>query len=1095
MSFARVNGMRQPVLQFTGQVNGNMANLAEQMDQLLDFNQKLDINALDNIVNCMYTGEGGQQRMAQEILTRLKEHPDSWTRVDTILEFSKNQQTKYYALQILENVIKTRWKVLPRNQCEGIKKYIVGLVIKTSSDPDILEREKVYLNKLNMILVQILKREWPKNWPSFISDIVGASKTNESLCQNNMAILKLLSEEVFDFSSGQMTQTKAKHLKDTMCSEFSQIFQLCQFVMENSQNALLVNSTLETLLRFLNWIPLGYIFETKLISTLVYKFLNVPMFRNVTLKCLTEIAGVNASHYSEMFVLLFTQTMAQLEQMLPPATNIKEAYSNGQDEEQKFIQNLSLFLCTYLKEHGNLIEKRTELNETLLAALHYLLLISEVEEVEIFKICLEYWNSLAADLYRENPFSGVGTSPVILPRGPGALVPPRRQLYQPVLTKLRYIMIGRMAKPEEVLVVENEQGEVVREFMKDTDSIQLYKNMRETLVYLTHLDYGDTERIMTEKLRNQVNGTEWSWKNLNTLCWAIGSISGAMYEDDEKRFLVTVIKDLLSLCELKKGKDNKAIIASNIMYVVGQYPRFLRAHWKFLKTVVNKLFEFMHETHDGVQDMACDTFIKIAQKCKRHFVQVQVGEVMPFIEEILNNINSIICDLQPQQVHTFYEAVGSMISAQTDQVVQEHLIEKYMFLPSQVWDDIINQATKNVDVLKDPEAVKQLGNILKTNVRACKSIGHPYVSQLGRIYLDMLNVYKVMSENITAAISLNGEVVTKQPLIRSMRTVKKEALKLISGWVSRSTDSHMVLENFIPPLLDAVLLDYQRCSVPSAREPEVLSTMATIVNRLEGNITSEIPKIFDAVFECTLEMINKDFEEFPEHRTNFFLLLQAVVSHCFPALLTIPPAQFKLVLDSVIWAFKHTMRNVADTGLHILYQLLQNVSQEEAAAQSFYQTYYTDVLQHLFSVVTDTSHTAGLTMQATILAYMFTLVEVGKVSVPLNPTAQTNGQSNITYVQEFVANLLKMAFPHLSQNQIKITVQGFLNLDQDIPAFKEHLRDFLVQIREFAGEDDSDLFLEEREAALRQAEEEKRKIQLSVPGILNPHEIPEEMQD
>lgn len=48
--------------------------------------------------------------------------------------------------------------------------------------------------------------------------------------------------------------------------------------------------------------------------------------------------------------------------------------------------------------------------------------------------------------------------------------------------------------------------------------------------------------------------------------------------------------------------------------------------------------------------MACDTFIKIAQKCKRHFVQVQVGEIMPFIEEILSNINTIICDLQPQQV-------------------------------------------------------------------------------------------------------------------------------------------------------------------------------------------------------------------------------------------------------------------------------------------------------------------------------------------------------------------------------------------------------------------------------------------------------------
>lgn len=231
--------------------------------------------------------------------------------------------------------------------------------------------------------------------------------------------------------------------------------------------------------------------------------------------------------------------------------------------------------------------------------------------------------------------------------------------------------------------------------------------------------------------------------------------------------------------------------------------------------------------------MACDTFIKIAQKCRRHFVQVQVGEAVPFIEEILANMSSIIYDLQPQQVHTFCEAVGYMISAQTDQSQQERLVDRYMLLPNQVWDDIIKQASKNVDVLKEPDAVRQLGNILKTNVRACKALGHPYVTQLGRIYLDMLNVYKVMSENISAAVALNGEGVTKQPLIRAMRTVKKEALKLIAGWVSRTSDPKMVLENFIPPLLDAVLLDYQRCTVPAAREPEVLSAMSMIVHRLE----------------------------------------------------------------------------------------------------------------------------------------------------------------------------------------------------------------------------------------------------------------------
>lgn len=48
--------------------------------------------------------------------------------------------------------------------------------------------------------------------------------------------------------------------------------------------------------------------------------------------------------------------------MLPLTTNIKDAYKQGRDDEQNFIQNLSLFLSTFLKEHGQLVERRTELH-------------------------------------------------------------------------------------------------------------------------------------------------------------------------------------------------------------------------------------------------------------------------------------------------------------------------------------------------------------------------------------------------------------------------------------------------------------------------------------------------------------------------------------------------------------------------------------------------------------------------------------------------------------------------------------------------------------------------------------------------------------
>ena len=42
---------------------------------------------------------------------------------------------------------------------------------------------------------------------------------------------------------------------------------------------------------------------------------------------------------------------------------------------------------------------------------------------------------------------------------------------------------------------------------------------------------------------------------------------------------------------------------------------------------------------------------------------------------------------------------------------------------------------------------------------------------------------------------------------------------------------------------------------------------------------------------------------------------------------------FKLILDSIVWAYKHTMRNVNDTGLEIMLQLLKNIESRGAQGQ------------------------------------------------------------------------------------------------------------------------------------------------------------------
>jgi hypothetical protein len=57
---------------------------------------------------------------------------------------------------------------------------------------------------------------------------------------------------------------------------------------------------------------------------------------------------------------------------------------------------------------------------------------------------------------------------------------------------------------------------------------------------------------------------------------------------------------------------------------------------------------------------------------------------------------------------------------------------------------------------------------------------------------------------------------------------------------------------------------------------------ADIFHGLQPLLTPHVAAILDAVFEPTLNMINQDFAEYPEHRVGFFKLLRAINLNCFP---------------------------------------------------------------------------------------------------------------------------------------------------------------------------------------------------------------------
>lgn len=107
--------------------------------------------------------------------------------------------------------------------------------------------------------------------------------------------------------------------------------------------------------------------------------------------------------------------------------------------------------------------------------------ISQVDDREVFKICLEYWSKLVADLYEEMQALPVADL-VGLNLGAGAMgglsgvggfggigvdnaAKLRKNIYySDVLSNLRLVMVGKMVKPEEVSLLRlvwSLQGEAV----------------------------------------------------------------------------------------------------------------------------------------------------------------------------------------------------------------------------------------------------------------------------------------------------------------------------------------------------------------------------------------------------------------------------------------------------------------------------------------------------------------------------------------------------------------------------------------------------------------------------------------------------------
>ena len=988
---------------------------------------------------------------------------------------------------------------------------------------------------MNILIVLIAKNEWTSNWPNFISELCNSSKNDQNLCENNMKILILLSEEINIFWKQSLTARKAYELREKMSKEFIQVFELCQLIIKNSNqvNRNLLLQAIKLFGEYMNWFPINLTLNQDIMNQTLINFKDLSFCRTETMKCLGELFGIKFQKMNENEVIGYRQLLIQMYQTfirIMDETIVKQKsfseqykviYNNNPEKlsgYEKMTLNFENCLINFFKSNISFIQKydfvegTQQVNDFISAflpqinsGLNYMIQFLQIESEEIFKAAVDFWLWFSYKVFKlKDPEDTLDTFEELmnvsnnsLGNNVGIQIKFSKEqflqylndsylyknCYMKVIDIVRGIISVKMTKPLEVKIDIDENGDIVCDPTKNTVYQALHESMKDTLIYLTIIDQFKTQNLLQLKINEQLDNAKKNGKIepslLNSISWSAGSISGAMNQENEMSFLVVFIRALLNLCEIIKGKGNKAICASNIMYVVGQYPRFLNNHWMFLKTVVKKLFEFMHESFEGVQDFACETFLKISIKCAKNFIILQSQDKEEYIKDLVRNVSETTKDLQPHQQLMFYEAIGNMINVEPNMQKKIFYIKQLMYQKDNEWNQVFQTAKQNLNILNQTQVIKGLTLIIHLNERVSFSTKTPYWAYGCTIFENLIKTFLYYSNCINEQLNKNNMIDMNT---RSYMTYNKTLIKFLTSLVKNTDDVQIIQNEMLNSFVG--LIEAYNNSNTNNKDPNMLLLFSAVLEKIQNQNSKVIPTIWNSLCMNTIQLIKDDYQSFPEHRMNFFILLKSLIDYCFESLYRVQNLQFdKAVIDTILFAIRHNTPQLFETGLETIKILLEKVIMVgnidlQNIIDPFFSNYFLLIFNDIFNSMTDGFHQSGFKLQVKIIQILIRVIDEKKISENLF----SNTLSNKNFFLENLLQMILQSFKNITQTQGETFCLALFNTCMDEHKFKTLMRDFLISLKTFMGNNE-ELWAEERKKELELAQkiEEQKKAFIPIP--------------
>lgn len=181
----------------------------------------------------------------------------------------------HFGLHLITNVIKFKWNDLDPSFKLVIKNKLIELITNLDSRGDVKKSTQYFRNNLCLTFLELVKREWPQNWPTLLSELCEIS--NKSFEQRDLVltIFKYIAEEFIVNENPTIPMQRRKDIIQFLNANMEFVYKLFLDCLEETyaaiqniqntelveKNVLLARSCIGCLINYVDWININLIFS------------------------------------------------------------------------------------------------------------------------------------------------------------------------------------------------------------------------------------------------------------------------------------------------------------------------------------------------------------------------------------------------------------------------------------------------------------------------------------------------------------------------------------------------------------------------------------------------------------------------------------------------------------------------------------------------------------------------------------------------------------------------------------------------------------------------------------------------------------------